>query len=209
MADTIEQFVAKLQAEGVQAGRAAAGQVIEKARRDAAEIIRQAQARAAKIVEEAEAQAQATQAMAKTELDLAARDTVLRLREALARAIRAALAAGANQSLSDPEFLRKLLSDIILQYVQADLQGQVAFDLNVTPETREKLAGWALAQLHQGNLSLDLEGTLAEAGFEYQVAGAKIEVTQTSVVDALADMVSPALREMLQRATADDKPNTV
>ena len=209
MADTIEQFVAKLQAEGVQAGRAAAEELIAKARRDADEIIRQAQARAAKIHHDAEARAQATLAKSKTELELAARDTTLRLREALARAIRAALAAGAKQPLEDAEFLRRLLSDIVLQYVRADLQGQPTFNLNVTPEMRGKLAAWALHQLHQGNLALDLRGTLAEAGFEYQVEGAKIEVTLTSVVDALADLVSPALRQILQRAAAADNPDNV
>jgi len=209
MADTIEQFVAKLQAEGVQAGRAAAEELIAKARRDADEIIRQAQARAAKIHHDAEARAQATLAKSKTELELAARDTTLRLREALARAIRAALAAGAKQPLEDAEFLRRLLSDIVLQYVRADLQGQPTFNLNVTPEMRGKLAAWALHQLHQGNLALDLRGTLAEAGFEYQVEGAKIEVTLTSVVDALADLVSPALRQILEQATAVDKPDNV
>ena len=74
---------------------------------------------------------------------------------------------------------------------------------------REQLTAWALQHLHQGNLALDLRGTLAEAGFEYQVEGAKIEVTLTSVVDALADLVSPALREMLQRAAADVKPGAL
>ena len=209
MADTIEQFVAKLQTEGVQAGRAAAEELIAKARRDADEIIRQAQARATKIQQDAEVQARATLAKSKTELELAARDTTLRLREALTRVIRAALAAGAKRPLDDAEFLRHLLSDIVLQYVRADLQGRPTFNLNVTPEMREKLAAWALQQLHQGNLALDLRGTLAEAGFEYQVEGAKIEVTLTSVVDALADLVSPALRQILERATAADKPDNI
>jgi len=209
MADTIEQFVAKLQAEGVQAGRAAAEELIAKARRDADEIIRQAQARATKLHHDAEAQAQATLAKSKTELELAARDTTLRLREALARAIRAALAAGAKRPLDDAEFLRHLLSDIILQYARADLAGQPTFNLNVTPEMREKLATWASQQLDPGNLAVDLRGTLAEAGFEYQVEGAKIEVTLTSVVDALADLVSPALRKILEQATAVDKPDNL
>jgi F0F1-type ATP synthase membrane subunit b/b' len=209
MADTIQEFVAKLQADGVEAGRAAAEELLAKARRDADEIIRQAQAHAKKIQQDAETQAQATLAKSKTELELAARDTTLRLREALGRAMRAALTAGAKQPLDDPEFLRRLLSDIILQYARADLQGQPTFNLNVTPPMREQLTAWALQHLHQGNLGLDLRGTLAEAGFEYQVEGAKIEVTLTSVVDALADLISPSLREMLQRAAADAQPGAL
>lgn len=46
MAETIESFVAKLQAEGVQAGREAAEQLEAKARQKAEEIGRQAEAKA-------------------------------------------------------------------------------------------------------------------------------------------------------------------
>jgi vacuolar-type H+-ATPase subunit H len=208
MADTIEAFVAKLQAEGVQAGRAAAEELIAKARRDSDEIIRQAEARAAKITSDAEAQAQATLAKAQTELQLAARDTVLRLRDAIGRAIRAVLAAGTSEKLSDPQFLSRLLSDIVLQYVQADIAGKVAFKINVSHQVQEQLAAWALERMHRGDVSLDLKGTLAEAGFEYQVGGANVEVTLTSVVDALADLVSPALREVIEQAVADSARGT-
>lgn len=206
MAETIEDFVRKLQTEGVQAGQAAAGEITAKARREADQIVRQAEARASQIVEDAEAQAQANLAKGRTELQLAARDTALRLREALGRAVRAALAAGAKRGLDDPEFLRRLLSDIILQYAQADREQQVTFRVNVTPDMQAKLADWALHHLHQGNVSLDLKGTLAEAGFEYQVEGARIEVTLSSVVDALSDLVSPTLREMLEKSLGETQP---
>jgi len=42
---------------------------------------------------------------------------------------------------------------------------------------------------------------LAEAGFEYQVQDANVEVTRTAVVETLSDLVSPRLREMLAKAT--------
>lgn len=209
MADTIEAFVAKLQQEGVQAGQKASQELLAKARKEADEIIAQANAKAKKIVADAEAQAAGTLAKSRTDVQLAARDTALRLREALSRAIRAILAAGAKKELADPAFLSRVLEDIINQYVRANLEEKAVLRINVTPEMQQKLAGWAIQCLREkpegGHLPVDLTGTLAEAGFEYQTNGANVEVTLTSVVDALSDLVSPTLREMLEQAMAEPK----
>jgi V/A-type H+/Na+-transporting ATPase subunit E len=206
MAETIEAFVAKLQQEGVRAGEDAAAKIRADAQKQADEIVAQAQAKAKRLLEDAQAQADSLLAKARTDMELAARDIALRLREALSRAVREVMARGAAKSLGDPEFLGRLLYDIIMQYVRADQQQDVAIKINVSPDVQEKLAQWALVHLHQnkdlGGASIDLQGTLAEAGFEYQMAGANVEVTLTSVVEALSDLVNPSLREILQRAMA-------
>jgi len=210
MSDTIESFVAKLRQEGVQAGQEASEKLLAEARRQADEIVAQAHSQAKKIVEAADAQAAAARARSETDLQLAARDTALRLREALGRAIRGVLAAGAQEPLSNPDFLRQLLFDIIMQYVRADLGEKTTVKINVPPEMQQKLTAWAVGLLHEkhdmGNVSIDLRGTLAEAGFEYQTSGANVEVTLSSVVDVLSELVSPNLREVLERAMARPKP---
>jgi vacuolar-type H+-ATPase subunit H len=206
MAETIEAFVAKLQKEGVQAGQEAAAKIKAEAEKRAAETVAQAEAQARRIVDDAQAQAAGLLAKARTDMELAARDIALRLREALGRAIREVLARSARPALSDPEFLGKLLYDIVMQYAQADRQEQTTIRINVPPETREKLAQWAIEHLRDkpdmGHLSIDLKGTLADAGFEYQVRGANVEVTLASVVEALSELVNPSLRDILQQAMA-------
>lgn len=206
MAESIESFVAKLQAEGIQAGKQAADELLADARSEANRIVQEAEAKAKRIVETAEAEAGRSLEKARTNLELAARDTVLRLRETLTRAVRAVLAAGAREPLGNPEFLKTLLHDIITQYVKADLDGHVAVTINVAPEMQHQLIQWALAHLHEkaesGDVSIDLKGTLAEAGFEYEVEGANVEVTLAAVVDALSELVNPDLREILDQATA-------
>jgi len=206
MAETIEAFIAKLQKEGVQAGQEAAEKVLAKAHQKAESIVAEAEAKAKQIVEAAKSQAAGDLAKAKTEMELAARDTVLRLREALSGVLREVLAAGVKGPLTSPEFLKGLLYDIVLQYVQADLGDKATFRINVAPEMRQKLAEWAMQHLRQKadlkGISIDLKGTLAEAGFEYQVDGANVEVTQSAVVEALTDLVNPTLREMIERAIA-------
>jgi hypothetical protein len=209
MPETIETFVAKLRQEAIEAGRAQAEQHLAKARQEAEAVVTDAHARAARIVEDAQAQAQTTLARSRTDLELAARDVALRLREALSRAVRGVLAAGARRPLTDHDFLCGLIHDVVMQYVRASSEGQTAIEINVSPEVRDKLAQWVLAHLHQkadmAGASIDLKGTLAEAGFEYRADGASVEITLSSVVDALADLVGPSLRDILQQAMAEKK----
>ena len=208
MAETIEAFVAKLRQEGVEAGREAAEKHLAKARQEADAILADARAQARKILSDAQAQAEASQAKARTDLELAARDITLRLRDSLSRAVRQVLAAGAREQLADPEFLGGLLREIVLEYVEADIAKKSSFRITVTPEMRERLAQWALARLRQpelGGVSIDLKGTLAQDGFEYRAEGAGIEVTVDSVVEALSELVNPALREMLARAMSQEQ----
>ena len=208
MAETIESFVVKLKQEGVEAGRTAAEAHLARTRQEADAILADARARAEKIVADAKAQGDSLQSKARTDLELAARDVTLRLRETLSRVVRQVLAAGAQQQLSDPKFLGNLLHEIVLQYARADIEHNSAIRINVTPEMRERLAEWALGLVHKPELagaSLDLRGTLAGAGFEYQVDGANVEVTVDSVVEALSELVNPALRDVLQKALARKK----
>jgi F0F1-type ATP synthase membrane subunit b/b' len=206
MAETIESFVAKLRQEGVEAGRQEAEKLRAAARREADQVLAQAHTQARKIADDARAQADATLARSKSDLELAARDVALGLREVLSRAIREVLRAGAEKPLTDTDFLSKLLYDIVMQYVQADIGENATIKINVPPEVQQKLTGWALQHLHKrpdmGGASIDLLGTLAEAGFVYQADGANVEVTLSSVVDALSELISPNLRDILQRAMA-------
>ena len=206
MADTIESFVAKLRQEGVEAGRQEAEKLRAAARREADQVLAQAHTQARKIADDARAQADATLARSKSDLELAARDVALGLREVLSRAIREVLRAGAEKPLTDTDFLSKLLYDIVMQYVQADIGENATIKINVPPEVQQKLTGWALQHLHKrpdmGGASIDLLGTLAEAGFVYQTDGANVEVTLSSVVDALSELISPNLRDILPRAMA-------
>ena len=181
MAETIESFVAKLQAEGIEAGRQQADQLRQEAEKQAQELLRQAQQQADKI------EADDTLARARTELELAARDATLKLKEALSRALGALLSQRVRQKLEDDDFLGKLLHEIVMTDVKADFEQREVLKINVPPEMREKLISWALKEIGEETVervrpSIDLRGTLAGAGFEYTVTGSTIEVTRGSIV---------------------------
>ena len=208
MADTIENFVAMLQSEGVQAGQAQAEKLLGETQTQADQIRQQAQADADKIIVDAQAQAKNIIARAQTELGLAARDTTLKLREQLSKVLHAVISTGAADKLADPDFLGKALHELVRMYAGSDLHNSI--EINVSAEMQGKLADWALHEIARDNadgshINLDLKGTLAQAGFEYNVSGATVEVTLESVVERLLELVSPKLGEIIASESTQEK----
>ncbi|MFO8014701.1 MAG: hypothetical protein R6X20_15495 [Phycisphaerae bacterium] len=205
MPDSIESFVSKLQNEGVEVGRKEAEKIRAEAQDEADRIIKEAEEKADRIRQDAEREAEDTRQRGRTDLELAARDTVLRLRETLNRALRTVLASGTVESLGDTDFLKGLIHDVVMQYAQADQEGQTRVEVRVSEEAKDQLTEWCRRQLapeaQEAGAAVDIKGVLSEAGFEYQVEDANVEVTQASVVETLQDLVSPRLRDMLAKAT--------
>ncbi|MFH1417391.1 MAG: HrpE/YscL family type III secretion apparatus protein [Planctomycetota bacterium] len=208
MGGTIEAFVEKLHTDGVEAGQAAAETIRAEAEEQAGQIIADARAQAERIIADAEAQCENLRLRSETELKLAVRDTVLRLRETLERALRHVLSAGVRQLLDDAGFLQELLRDLVSQYVKADIEGAEAIQVNVSKEMQQKLAHWAIETIRaeheaQGPL-VELRGSLAVAGFEYSIAEGTSEITVESVVHVLSDLVNTELREILAGAVSEE-----
>lgn len=209
MAESIESFVAKLQTEGVEAGERQAGKLRAEAESQARKVLNEAKAEAEKIVADAQAEAKQVGERAGTELALAARDAVLRLRESLTAALQAVLAAGVEERLADEDFLTEALHELICLYAQADVEGVGTITINVSPELRDKIVHWALEEVaaaaKERTPHLDLKGSLASAGFEYNISGATVEVTVESVVEVVSGLVGSKLAELVEKAVAETK----
>jgi len=204
MADTIEAFVEKLKTDGVDAGQAQADEIVAAARRQADEIVQEAEKKAAAIRADAEDQAKQTLERSQSELNLAARDVLLKLRDAVQQAISSVMTKAASDKLSDADFLANMLHDLIMLYAKSDIDRSQDVEVNVSPDMQAQLADWAVHEIvrkaEEAGTTVDLRGTLSGAGFEYSVAGATIEVTPESIVEVLADMVSPNLKDVVNSA---------
>ncbi|MCP4375752.1 MAG: hypothetical protein GY794_06200 [bacterium] len=208
MAESIETFVAKLQTEGVQAGRQEAESIVADAKTEGEKIVADAQSQADKIVAQAKTEAENLLSRGQTELSLAARDAVLRLQETLCQSLQAILRHRSGETLQDVGFLGKILHELILIYAKDELSSKSGITINVSPELKQQLVDWALQEIGQDKidnigLHMDLQGTLSAAGFEYTVAGATVEVTLDSVVETLTSLVGPELRKVLESAASD------
>jgi len=208
MGGTIEAFVERLQTDGVEAGQAAAETIRVEAEQQAEQIIANARVQAEQIIADAETQCETLRLRSETELKLAARDTVVRLRETLEHALRRVLSTGTGRLLDDAGFLRELLRDLVSQYVKADIEGAEAVRVNVSKEKQQKLADWAIETIraeHEAHGPLvELRGSLAVAGFEYSIAEGTSEITVESVVNVLSDLVNAELREILTGAVSEE-----
>jgi len=201
MAHTVESFVETLRADGVEAGRQAAEKISRDAEQQAEQSVREAEAKARQILEDAERQRQMTVERTRTDLELAARDTVAQLRNVLSQAVNRLLTRAASTTLDDKGFLKELIRDVASAYAKADATGEQMFDLNVAEPMKHKLADWAISSFHKGGeeqkLSVELHGALTTAGFEYKLDGGTVEVTPESVVQVLSQIVTPQLQELI------------
>ncbi len=203
MADTIESFVEKLQKDGVEAGRTEAAKLLDGARAESEKIIADAKTQAEGITSDARAEAEKTVKQGKDELQLACRDTLLSLHEAVMRSIRTVLEQAARTQLKDKEFLSNLIREVIVQYAGKDARGDRPVEVKVSDEMLETVSAWAAGestgQAEGPATDIALTGGLKSAGFEYSSAGGTVEVTPESVAGVLSEMVSPRLREMITK----------
>jgi V/A-type H+/Na+-transporting ATPase subunit E len=209
MAHTIETFVSKLQEEGVQAGQQAAEKLRADAQAEADKIIADAKAQAEKIIADAETEAQGKIDRAQTEMQLAARDTVAKLRDTLEHCLAALFSEATAEKLQDTDFVGKALYEIVTMYAKSEKDQKAVVHINVPDEMRTQLKEWALATLGSETVDkarprFELKGKLKQVGFEYEVHGGTVEVTTASVTQLLSDMVTPALQELLQSASQSE-----
>ena len=211
MPETIENFVAKLQAEGVEAGKQEADKLKAQAEKEREQLLADAREQAERIVADAKQEADRLVARGQTDLQIAARDTALKLRERLGAALSALASHAARQKLSDPDFVGGVLHDLVTMYARSECEHRRAIRINVPDQMRDKLVEWALRELGQetidsGHTAIDLKGTLREAGFEYEIAdGGNVEVTLDAVVQSLTDIVKPSLADLLRDAMSEQE----
>ncbi|MCG6990000.1 MAG: hypothetical protein LJF06_17795 [Gemmatimonadetes bacterium] len=204
--NTLEEFIDRLQSEGVEAGLKEAEEVRSAAAREAAGLIKEARETAREVVEQAEVEAREILADARRELALVVRDVHLGLRVGLERVLTSLLERGLEHHLEDPELLARLLSEVVSAYARGDAEGRT-IELKVRPELVEELTaavpgilGRALAD----GSRVDVKAGLEAAGFEYRIEDAVVEVTPASVADALVQYVSPHLRALLREASGEE-----
>ncbi|MFC2027596.1 HrpE/YscL family type III secretion apparatus protein, partial [Chloroflexota bacterium] len=147
MADTIESFLDKLKSEGVEQGKLEADKLRNEATQEAEKILSDAHSQAEKIITKANEQAASIMTRSNTELELAARDAMLQLRESLEKALEAVLLNEIGEQLGDSEFLKELIQSIVQRYIDADIDSYAPVKINVEPEMRQQLCDWAIGKL--------------------------------------------------------------
>jgi len=204
MPANIESFVKTLEAEGVEAGKKAAGKIEAEAKEQAAAVIAEAKKEAEEIAAEAQTQAEKIRARMKSSLELATRDAISLLREKLGQQLKILLEVNVEKALNDEEVLSHVLREVIPLYAKAAEGKTLATEINISKDLKSRLLENAIRELARSlrnqNVQVDHGYTLAKAGFEYKIEGSTIEVSTESVTALLSEMIDPELQQFLEKA---------
>lgn len=200
MNHSVQSFVEALRRDGIDTGRKAAEDILRKAEQEAQRIVQEAESRARKIIADSEQQRRQAIERTRSDLELAARDTVARLRDTLGQAIDRVLAGAVSRALEDVDFLKELIGDIVAIYAKLDAIEQ-HIDFNVSEDVQKQLAGWVIGTLQrrggEHELAFELHGALTTAGFEYKLTGGTVEITPDSVRQVLSQIVTPEIHQLM------------
>lgn len=121
MENKLQELTRKLYDEGLEKGRAEADKLLADARKDAQRIVAEARAQAEQIVREAEAKAEDAAKNSLTEITLAGRQAVAKIKSEIASMIVAkSTSQGVKQAMMDPAFIEKMLLAVAANWNGAD-----------------------------------------------------------------------------------------
>ena len=110
MENKLEQLTRKLYDEGLEKGRAEADRLVSEAKAEASRIVAEAQTKAEGIVKQAQERADDTAKNAMTEIALAGRQAVAKIKNEIAEAVVAkSTAAGVKDANLDGSFVKEML----------------------------------------------------------------------------------------------------
>jgi hypothetical protein len=94
---------------------------------------------------------------------------------------------------------------VVVQYAEQDAAKGKVVSLNVNKEMMDAVTSWAVQYVGKKDMDkvrahIDLKGQLKSRGFEYTVSGSTVEMTVDSIVEVLKQHMTPAMRDVLDRA---------
>ena len=191
----IENLIEKIKSEGIEKANDEANNIISEAKSQSEIIINEAKKKADKIIADGKHQVDQYKKTAEDELKQISRDMVLHLKAKIIHIIENLLKKELTGTL-DPQFLYKLITDIILQWIKNE-----HVDIVLAEKDLQQLESLLISQFkeetHKGiNLKINTDMT---SGFMIKKKDGDIsyDFTAEAISDYLKKQLSPRLREIL------------
>ncbi|WP_300737349.1 hypothetical protein [uncultured Alistipes sp.] len=156
MENKLQQLTQKLYDEGLEKGRADADKLVAEARAEAQKIVAEANARAEEIVRKAQAKAEDVEKNTMTEISLAGKQAVSKIKSEIASLIVAkSTSEGVKNALVDPAFVKEMLVAVARNWNGAD-SGKVELQA-LLPETERAKFDAAFAKSARALLDAGIE----------------------------------------------------
>lgn len=199
MENKLQELTRKLYDEGLEKGRAEADRLVADARSKAEKIVAEAEARAEEVLRRAQAKAEDVEKNTLTEIALAGKQAVARIKSEIAELIVArAIGGGVKEASVDPAFIKEMLLAVARNWNGADA-GKVELQALLPEGERAKLDA-AFAQAAGELLAAGIEvGYSEEVKTGFRV-GAKDGGYYISFSDAdIEALLGEYLREKVSR----------
>lgn len=138
MENKLQELTRKLYDEGLEKGRAEADKLVAEARAEAQKIVAEAESRAEEIVRKAQAKAEDVEKNTMTEISLAGKQAVSKIKSEIAELIVAkSTSEGVKNAVLDPAFVKEMLVSVAKNWNGAD-SGKVELQALLPESEREK-----------------------------------------------------------------------
>ncbi len=203
MKGELSELIGALKEEGVKKGKAEADRIVKDGRSEAARIVDEARHEADRIIGDAKRKAEATMANLDQQMSLALRDMLLKARDELTELVALRpLRDATDKALSDPDFIKKLIFEIISRYVESRTAQGIKEELHIViPE--EMKGDFVKEWVAMMRSELDTRATLhAEAGLKgfklfTERGGGELVVDTDSMLEVMRPFVSERFRRIL------------
>jgi V/A-type H+-transporting ATPase subunit E len=211
----VKELIARLRDQGVRAGKEEADRLLREAGDQAAQMVARAQAEAAQIRDKAHTEIQAERDAAREAIQLAFRDTELRIKSELKGAFRQHVRRLVTAELGDPEVMRRLILQIAGQAAATVPQGRPVEillgrdwfsstgDPAALPEEDRKRLGQLLLGISRDMLREGVElkpSGEKEAGIRIRLVGQDLEIdlSDETLSRLLLRCLNPRYRAIVQ-----------
>ena len=204
MENKLQQLTQKLYDEGLEKGRSEAGRLVADAEARAAKIVAEAKAEAEAIVRAARTKAEDVEKNTMTEIALAGKQAVAKIKQEIASAIVArATTEGVKSAVVDPAFIREMLLSVARNWNGADA-GKVELQALLPEAERGKLDA-AFAESARALLAEGIEVGYSDrvrTGFRVgaKEGGYYISFSEADVEALLSEYLRDKVSEMLFKA---------
>lgn len=191
MAEDIQKLLEKIQRDGVEKAKAEADTILNRARAEADALLKDAGEQAAALRAKAETDARDTAERARVTIRQAARDTMLELKDAIARHLTGLLAQDVRAALADPQATAALVRKV----AEAAIDGKA--DVAANKELAETLRAQFAAEAAD-TVTVVVDETLGR-GFSVRLDGGRVEhdFSEQAIAAALAKRLRPDLAELV------------
>ncbi len=192
----LDSLIEKIKADGVDAAKKQAEEIIATANKDADEIIKKAKDKAAQYEKNAESEAKSYQKNAEIAIKQAARDTVLVLKEKITAILEQALLTDIDKTMNQ-DFLKDLIVKIAGVWAKDGDVEVLVNGMNVDALMAELKS--ALGNSVKSTIEVKLDRKISK-GFRIGKKGDNLfyDFTDESILEALRIFLNPKLAEILK-----------